>query len=152
MRRMIPIVAAVVLLAGCTATPTGTSTPSPSSSPGSDTAGACVEGTWVADAAATDGFFEKLAHRFPDLPVNAIDTTGTTSVTLNADGTFVYEPDVDFAIHYAKGGDGVGSLTGQATGTWSARDDTLFAQPDSNGVKLTVVLNGEERTGDTMGW
>jgi hypothetical protein len=101
----------------------------------------------------TAAFLEHLATaQFADRGLTDVTADGEMTVAFSDDGTFTYEPDVAFSLTLPKGDPLPGTVTGQAGGAWSTKDGTVFANATTNGVVLTLTMNGKQYTGDTYGW
>jgi hypothetical protein len=150
MNRGLLIVPLALALAGCTSTPT----PEPTSAaPTASASDDCLVGEWITPPGATQQFMTLLASELRDLPDDAVTADGPMSVRFDADGTFFYAPEVTFTLHWLKGGDQQGRIDGNAAGTWTTKDGTLFATATQNTLKFTADIPGDDDlTTDLHGW
>ena len=148
MRRAGLTIVLALALAGCT------SAPAPTPSPTIAADEPCLVGTWKSIDGEAEKFLENLGSgQFGDLGLDSIDAGGFMIVTFAEDGTFLYQPDLTFTTKWDTGVQMPGTLTGQASGTWTtAPGDILLASADANDVDLTLLLDGVPEPDVPWGW
>ena len=134
--RWVLMVAPVLVLAGCTATPTAAPTPEPP----------CVAGTWQGEPGEFSDFIEAvLTSPSINAPLSA-EADGEVFLTFTPEGRYSYRPSASFQTEWPFGAE-EGTLSGESTGTWFENDGTLLTQadkPDYPGVSLRESIGGGE--------
>lgn len=162
---VLPLAAAVLALAACSGdagptpttasaspTATTTSTPAPSASasaapsattaPPAADAATCLVGTWTADEAALQDYYDQIG----ELAGGAMtfDTSGQAALTLNADGSYSWAPEAAITAT-ASGIDIEVAMSGSLGGSYTATDESITTSSDTvDDLTITATAGGVE--------
>jgi hypothetical protein len=149
------VITATFVMAACTSAPL-TTRPTPTANSAAADLDTCVVGDWTADPGLPGQFMEQLVLEhyagFENGPT-AARADGTISLSLHADGTFLYSPDIAFEIDHPIPGTQDGDVIGTATGTWQTIDGILVSNVEETDVVLRLFYGGEpEPSNGALGW
>jgi hypothetical protein len=134
-------VAAVLVLAGCTAGTTGTdaaatrsATPTPTSS------APCIVGSWETDAAQLQSAYDAIPLGL-DYPAATIDPASAATISFSAEGRFSFGQDVTATLTWLSLPAAV-ELGGTMTGSYTTSGDALALAVGDNALTVTAADDG----------
>ncbi len=140
--RVAAAIAAVVVLAGCTAgEPDIAETPSPTPTP----TVACIVGTWTTEAARLQALYDAIPAEL-DYPAATIGPEASVTVSFTADGIFALEQAVPATLTWM-GHPASVALGGSMTGIYRSSGRTLALTATQNDL---TVEPSDDRTASTL--